>query len=83
MFSIAMVLPRYHSASIRGAGATSPAHTEVLAGTDFFTVEVFTLKGLVTYLAEVLINWRAECAYKLIQSLMRHSNVSVTADRYV
>jgi len=24
-------------------------HTEVLAGTDFFTVEVFTLKGLVTY----------------------------------
>ena len=25
------------------------AHMEVLAGTDFFTVEVFTLKGLVTY----------------------------------
>ena len=25
------------------------AHIEVLAGTDFFTVEVFTLKGLVTY----------------------------------
>jgi len=24
------------------------AHMEVLAGTDFFTVEVFTLKGLVT-----------------------------------
>ena len=25
------------------------AHLELLAGTDFFTVEVFTLKGLVTY----------------------------------
>ena len=25
------------------------AHMEVLAGTDFFTVEAFTLKGLVTY----------------------------------
>jgi putative transposase len=25
------------------------AHMEVLAGTDFFTVEVFTRKGLVTY----------------------------------
>jgi putative transposase len=25
------------------------AHLDVLAGTDFFTVEVFTLKGLITY----------------------------------
>jgi hypothetical protein len=25
------------------------AHIEVLVGTDFFTVEVLTLKGLVTY----------------------------------
>jgi putative transposase len=25
------------------------AHMEVLVGTDFFTVEVLTLKGLVTY----------------------------------
>jgi hypothetical protein len=44
-----MALPRHHSASIRRWRDFIRAHMEVLAGTDFFTVEVFTLKGLVTY----------------------------------
>ncbi len=34
------------------------SHMEVLVGTDFFTVEVLTLKGLVTYYVLFSCTWR-------------------------
>jgi len=37
------------------------AHMEVLAGTDFFTAEVFTLKGLVTYYVLFFIQLETRC----------------------
>jgi len=36
------------------------AHLAVLAGTDFFTVEVLTLRGLVTTMCSSSSIWRAE-----------------------
>jgi len=39
------------------------AHLDVLAGTDFFTVEVFTLKGLVTYYVLFFIHLESRKVY--------------------
>ena len=39
------------------------AHLDVLAGTDFFTVEVFTLKGLITYYVLFFIHLESRKVY--------------------
>jgi len=42
-------------------------HTEVLAGTDFFTVEVLTWRGLVTYYVLFFLHLETGLAAKLLQ----------------
>jgi len=48
------------------------AHMSVLAGTDFFSVEVLTLRGLVTYY--VLFFIRLECRRVEVAGITRHPN---------
>ena len=46
-------------------------HMDVLAGTDFFTVEVLTWRGLVTYYLLFSFTWRAGGSPLLVSPIVR------------
>ena len=63
MYCGVAVCRRRRNASARSRGRTSFDHMALLAGTDFFTAEVLTLRGLVTYYVLFFIHLESRRVY--------------------